>query len=80
MISVSGDSVFGFPIQLAACIEKKFEVSEDYQDCIGSEDQIDSTTEVKDFAFLLFVVRLNIMLLKLLIFLKLICTVNINSQ
>ncbi|TKY56514.1 Rab3 GTPase-activating protein catalytic subunit [Spatholobus suberectus] len=30
---------------LAACIEKKCEMNEDYQDCIGSEDQIESMTE-----------------------------------
>ncbi|XP_027329176.1 rab3 GTPase-activating protein catalytic subunit-like isoform X3 [Abrus precatorius] len=30
---------------LAVCIEKKCEMNEDYQDCIGSEDQIDSMTE-----------------------------------
>ncbi|XP_014489855.1 rab3 GTPase-activating protein catalytic subunit isoform X4 [Vigna radiata var. radiata] len=30
---------------LAVCIEKKCEVNEDYQDCIGSEDQIESMTE-----------------------------------
>ncbi|XP_027940899.1 rab3 GTPase-activating protein catalytic subunit-like isoform X1 [Vigna unguiculata] len=30
---------------LAVCIEKKCEVNEDYQDCIGSEDQIESITE-----------------------------------
>ncbi|KAE9615133.1 hypothetical protein Lal_00048129 [Lupinus albus] len=30
---------------LAVCIEKKCELSEDYQDCIGSEDQGDSLSE-----------------------------------
>ncbi|XP_020205656.1 rab3 GTPase-activating protein catalytic subunit isoform X3 [Cajanus cajan] len=31
---------------LAACIEKKYEMNEDYQDCIGSEHQIESMAEV----------------------------------
>ncbi|CAJ1970667.1 unnamed protein product [Sphenostylis stenocarpa] len=32
-------------LMLALCIEKKCEIEEDYQDCIGSEDQIESMTE-----------------------------------
>ena len=39
-------ALYCFAVQLAICIEKKRELSEDYQDCIGSEDQVDSTTEV----------------------------------
>ncbi|XP_017430276.2 uncharacterized protein LOC108338091 isoform X1 [Vigna angularis] len=30
---------------LAVCIEKKYKMNEDYQDCIGSEDQIEYMTE-----------------------------------
>ncbi|XP_047182090.1 rab3 GTPase-activating protein catalytic subunit-like isoform X3 [Vigna umbellata] len=30
---------------LAVCIEKKYEMNEDHQDCIGSEDQIEYMTE-----------------------------------
>nr|KYP36355.1 Rab3 GTPase-activating protein catalytic subunit [Cajanus cajan] len=36
---------------LAACIEKKYEMNEDYQDCIGSEHQIESMAEMKNLQF-----------------------------
>lgn len=51
MIRLRSDTLFCSPIQLAICIEKKCQLNEDYQDCIGSVDHIDSMSEVTSHFF-----------------------------
>jgi len=53
---LSGDTSLCFSFQLAICIERKCQMNEDYQDCIGSVDHIDSMTEVTYLFFLLILV------------------------
>jgi hypothetical protein len=56
-------------IPFLICIERKCQLNEDYQDCIGSVDHIDSMSEVIYHFFLLFSVIRSIGVLLLLLFL-----------
>jgi len=73
---LSGDAISYFSFQLAICIERKCQMNEDYQDCIGSVDDIDSMTEVTDHFFLLIlVIRLIGVLLFVAVTISILCFV-----
>lgn len=67
MVLLSGDTILCFTIQLAICLERKCQLVEDFQDCIGSVDHIDSMSEVTyHFLLLFFGIRLiGVLLLSL---------------
>lgn len=68
MIWLIGDTILSFAIQLAICLERKSQLVDDFQDCIGSNDHIDSISEVTYHFLLLFLGIRSIGVLLLLLF------------